>query len=190
VNVSERELIPAGIRIHVIKSPRGSYVRTPDGKFFAIRQSMSTTVDNARPVPIISHQSPLPPPPPPPPPSSSSLLDDLLYGMINKIKNLLLKFKGFLDPSPPPPSFSSLMNDLNDEIDLLISDINSNQSQPPPPPPTSTLFENFDSWHDDYYQQNDFYPDLFPNQSNMSVTSSNNNNNSIHEFTSNSLTFI
>ncbi len=71
----ERELIPAGIRIHLIKSPRGSYIRTPDGKFFAIRQSISTVVNNPKPMPMI----------PPPSPSSSSLLDELLFG--RKIKN-------------------------------------------------------------------------------------------------------
>jgi len=87
MNVSERELIPAGIRIHLIKSPRGSYIRTPDGKFFAIRQPISTMINNPKPMPII--------PQPPPPPSSSSLLDELLYGMINKIKESIVKILCF-----------------------------------------------------------------------------------------------
>ena len=69
MNGSEREVIPAGIRVHIIKSPRGSYIRTPDGRFFAIRQP--TTVNTIpKPVPII----------PPPPPSASNLLDELLFG--------------------------------------------------------------------------------------------------------------
>jgi len=73
MNASQPEFIPAGIRIHMIKSPRGSYIRTPDGKFFAIRQS--PVFDQPKPIPVI-------PPPPPPPPTSSSLLDDLLFGKI------------------------------------------------------------------------------------------------------------
>jgi hypothetical protein len=71
------------------------------------------------------------------------------------------------------------MNDLNDEIDLLIDETNSN------PPASSTASENFNSWHNDYFEQNDFYSDLFPNQLNMPVSS---NNNNTHELTSNSLT--
>ncbi len=77
MNASHPEFIPAGIRIHMIKSPRGSYIRTPDGKFFAIRQS--TMFDQPKPIPVIP---PPPPPLPPPPPTSSSLLDDLLFGKI------------------------------------------------------------------------------------------------------------
>ena len=66
----------------MIKSPRGSYIRTPDGKFFAIRQSSSTTLIQPKPVPVIP--SPPPPPPPPPPPQLpiSHFFDDLLLGLL------------------------------------------------------------------------------------------------------------
>ncbi len=77
MSAADRDIIPAGVRIHLIKSHRGSYIRTPDGKFYAIRQS-STTVNKPVSAP--------PPPRPLPPPSqpSSSLLDELLFGMIIK----------------------------------------------------------------------------------------------------------
>jgi hypothetical protein len=78
MNAFERELIPAGIRIHVVKSPRGSFIRAPDGRFFAIRQSISTMTNNPQPRLI----APQPPPPPPPPLPSFSLFDELLSGMI------------------------------------------------------------------------------------------------------------
>ncbi|CAF5143095.1 unnamed protein product, partial [Rotaria sp. Silwood1] len=32
MNGFERSIIPAGIKIHLIKSRQGSYIRTPDGK--------------------------------------------------------------------------------------------------------------------------------------------------------------
>ncbi len=70
---SEREHVPAGVRIHLIKASRGSYIRTPDGKFFAIRQSPSTMENNSK-------LSTMPPPPPPPPPSlSSNPIDQFLF---------------------------------------------------------------------------------------------------------------
>lgn len=79
------------------------------------------------------------------------------------------------------------MSDLNSEIDLLIDDKNPNSS---PSSSSASAFENLNSWHNDYFQQNDFYSDLFSNQSIMPPSSSNNNNNNnTHEFTSNSLTF-
>jgi len=81
------------------------------------------------------------------------------------------------------------MSDLNSEIDLLIDDKNPNSS-PPSSSSSASAFENLNSWHNDYFQQNDFYSDLFSNQSIMPPSSSNNNNNNnTHEFTSNSLTF-
>ncbi len=87
LNASEQEFIPAGIRIHLIKSPRGSYVRTPDGKFFAIRTP--ALFDQQKPMPVIS-APPRPPPPPPsvpkPTPSASSLLEDLLFGKIMLVR--------------------------------------------------------------------------------------------------------
>ena len=46
LSATEREHIPAGVRIHVIKGSRGSYIRTPDGKFFAIRQPPSIPSEN------------------------------------------------------------------------------------------------------------------------------------------------
>lgn len=97
MNVSQKQLIPAGVRVHLIKSPRGSYIRTPDGKFFAIRQPASTTINNPKPMPMMPEPPPplLPLPPPPPllplpPPPSSSLIDELLYGMRNKFKKSYL----------------------------------------------------------------------------------------------------
>ncbi|CAF3924332.1 unnamed protein product, partial [Rotaria sp. Silwood1] len=56
LNASEREVIPAGVRIHLIKASRGSYIRTPDGKFFAIRQSQTPSENGSK-------QPSIPPPP-------------------------------------------------------------------------------------------------------------------------------
>lgn len=83
------------------------------------------------------------------------------------------------------------MDDLNDEIDILIGDLNSTPPPPPPPLPSTSAsaFDDLNSWHNDYFQQNDLYSDLFPNQSIMSVSSNNSHNNNTHGFTSNSLTF-
>ncbi|CAF3333665.1 unnamed protein product [Rotaria sp. Silwood1] len=141
MNGFERSIIPAGIKIHLIKSRQGSYIRTPDGKFFAIRQSTSEII-NPKPIPI----APPPPQPPPPPPSSTSsydLLDQLLFD------SLLL-------PSTNPSS-SSLTNDLNDEIDLLFDDINIT------PPSSSSDYQNLNSWDSDCLCQNYFDSDLFSN---------------------------
>ncbi|CAF2309711.1 unnamed protein product [Rotaria sp. Silwood2] len=177
MNGYERSIIPAGIKIHLIKSGQGSYIRTPDGKFFAIRQSTSEII-NPKPLPIAPQPPPLPPPsPPPPPPSTSSydLLDDLLFD----------------SPFPPPtnPSSLSLTNDLNDEIDLLFDDLNFTS------PPSSSTCENINSWNNDYLQQNNFDSDLFSNYLNFSISSNNNNNdnnnnNSTNDFSSNLLTFM
>lgn len=84
LNMSDRQVIPAGIRVHFIKSPRGSFIRTPDGKFFAIRQSTPTVISDPKLMPRMSAAAPPPPPLPPPPAplsSSSRLLDELLYGI-------------------------------------------------------------------------------------------------------------
>jgi hypothetical protein len=79
MNAARSELIPAGVKVHFIKSTRGSYIRTPDGKFFAIRHSLSTALNTPKPI-LIAPQ----PPPPPPPPPISTLLDQLLYGIIKE----------------------------------------------------------------------------------------------------------
>ncbi|CAF3651610.1 unnamed protein product [Rotaria sordida] len=155
MNGFERGIIPAGVKVHLIKSHQGSYIRTPDGKFFAIRQSTSTEIMNPKSMPVA-----LPPPPPPlPPPSTSSydLLDELL-----------------LDSSSLPStnlSSSSLTDNLNDEIDLLFDDLNVTL------PPSSSTFENINLWDNDCFQQNNLDLDLFLNQSNISVSSNNINNN-------------
>lgn len=80
------------------------------------------------------------------------------------------------------------MNDLNDEIDLLINDNNSNllPKSEPIPSTTSTAFDDFNAWHNDFFSPNDIYSDLFPNSSIMTVPT---NNPNMHDFTSNSLTF-
>ncbi len=72
LNPLERELIPAGVRIHLIKGSRGSYIRTPDGKFFAIRHSPSTSGNGPK-------ISTIPPPPP-----SSNPIDQFLFSTIKK----------------------------------------------------------------------------------------------------------
>lgn len=70
LTASEREHIPAGVRIHLIKASRGSYIRTPDGKFFAIRQSSSILENNSK----LSAMSA--------PPSSSNPIDEFLFSKI------------------------------------------------------------------------------------------------------------
>ena len=80
INASQRERIDAGVRIHLIKSPRGSYIRTPDGKFFAVRQP-SSTLENASKMP----QMPPPTQPPPPPTLSNNPIDQFLYSNISLI---------------------------------------------------------------------------------------------------------
>ncbi|CAF4754787.1 unnamed protein product, partial [Rotaria sp. Silwood1] len=82
LNASEREVIPAGVRIHLIKASRGSYIRTPDGKFFAIRQSQTPSENGSK-------QPSIPPPPPPPllpvpPLPSSNPIDQYLFSNLNK----------------------------------------------------------------------------------------------------------
>ena len=82
MHIAEREIIPAGVRIHFISSPRGSFIRTPDGRFFAVRQMPVAQA----PKPI----APLPPPPPPPQPIqstpslSSNFFDDLFSSKKSK----------------------------------------------------------------------------------------------------------
>ncbi|CAF1412645.1 unnamed protein product [Adineta steineri] len=163
MNSFDRQSIPAGVKIHLIKSPRGLNIRTPDGRIFSIRQSSAQTVmNNSQSSPI----APPPPPPPPPPvlpqPSTSNLLFDL--------------------PSFPYPS--SLTNDFNISTDLLNDDLDLN---PPSTSSSSSAFDSLKSWQNDYLQNLDFFSDLFPNQPNMSLSPENNNN--INDFTSSSLTF-
>ncbi|CAF4410524.1 unnamed protein product, partial [Rotaria socialis] len=161
----ERSVIPAGIRIHLIKSPSGAYIRTPDGRFFSIRQSISTAITNPKPLQIAT-QSLLTPPPPPP--SSYDFLNQLISNT----------------PLLPPSDISSMPvgNDLNDEIDDLLDDKTFTL------PSSSSTSENLNPWNINYFQQNNFDLNLFPSQSNSSVSS--NNNNSTNDFTSNLLTFI
>ncbi len=75
INASQREHIDAGVRIHLIKSTRGSYIRTPNGKFFAIRQPLSTP-ENASKMP-----------PPAAPSVSNNPIDQFLFS------NILLSVK-------------------------------------------------------------------------------------------------
>jgi hypothetical protein len=187
LNATERERIPAGVRIHIVKASRGSYIRTPDGKFFAIRQSLSA-FENGSKQPSMLPPAPPPPPPPPPPPSSSNALDQFLFGKLIKVEEI--KLIKCLDPSFTPPS-SSLMNDmnnLNDEIDLLIGETSSNS-----PSRSSSAVENLSSWQNDYFQQNHFYPNFFPTNSTLSMSSPSTNidtDNSTNHFASNTLTFM
>jgi len=83
LNASERERIPAGVRIHLIKASRGSYIRTPDGKFFAIRHSSSTSENNSKMSTM----------PPPPLPSSSNPIDQFLFSKIKKRKKRIKQIK-------------------------------------------------------------------------------------------------
>ncbi|CAF0777005.1 unnamed protein product [Adineta steineri] len=167
LNATERERIPAGVRIHLIKGSRGSYIRAPDGKFFAIRPSLSLSENHPK-------RSAMPPPPPPSLSLSSNPLDQFLF-----------------NSSPIQPSTSSLMNDinnLNDEIDLLVDDTSSN-----PPSSSSSAFDDLSSWQNDYFQRQNFYPDFFPNGSTLSMLSPSTNidtDNSTNSFTSNPLTFM
>ncbi|CAM4935936.1 unnamed protein product [Rotaria socialis] len=162
LNPSERELIPAGVNIHLIKASRGSYIRTPDGKFFAIRQTQTPSTNGSKILPM-------PPPaiPPPPPPS--------LRSFSNPIDQYLFDSSHMLSSTSLP------MNDthnLTDEIDLLVDETSSNTSGTPLAPLLSTsssAFENLSSWHNDYFQQNNFYSDFFPNDSTLAMLSSSNN---------------
>lgn len=58
------------------------------------------------------------------------------------------------------------MNSLDEEIDLLIDDTLSNPSS------TSSAFENLSSWHNDYFQNNNFYPNFFPTDVSLPMLSS------------------
>jgi hypothetical protein len=186
LNASQRERIPAGVRIHLIKSSRGSYIRTPDGKFFAIRHLPSTSQHGLK-------LSSMPPPPP-----SSNPIDQFLFGKFKKKQhNFLFLFEYNLDGSSMSslPSTPSLMNDLNDEIDLLIDDTSSSNPplHHPPPPPPSSAFEDLSSWHNDYFQQRNFFSDFFPTNSTLPMLSPSTNidtDNSTNNFTSNALTFM
>ncbi|CAF3670750.1 unnamed protein product [Rotaria sordida] len=181
LNASEREIIPTGVRIHLIKASRGSYIRTPDGKFFAIRQSQTISENGSKQA---SMPPPHPPPPLPPQPPSSNPIDQYLFGN--------------LDSSHMSPATSSLLNDMNtltNEIDLLIDETSSNSAPPHPPllPSSSSAFENLASWHNDYFRQNNFYSDFFSNDSTLPLLSSSTNidtDNSTNNFTSNALTFM
>ncbi|CAF0786043.1 unnamed protein product [Adineta ricciae] len=180
LSATEREHIPAGVRIHVIKGSRGSYIRTPDGKFFAIRQPPSAPSENG---PNPSQMTP--------PTLSPSLPPNPMNRYLH-------------NPSSMTPSTSSFMNDLidlNDEIDLLIDDTppNSTSTSFPPVPHSSaqssstSAFEDLSSWHNDYFQQNNFYPDFFPNNSNLSTLLSSANietDNNTNNYPSNALTFM
>ncbi len=89
INASERKPIPAGVRIHLIQASRGSYIRTPDGKFFAVRQSSSISENNSK----ISTM------PPPPPSLSANPIDQFLFSKILKStndQNLILFYFRFL----------------------------------------------------------------------------------------------
>ncbi|UJR22850.1 hypothetical protein I4U23_025879 [Adineta vaga] len=182
LNATERELIPSGVRIHVIKGSRGSYIRTPDGKFFAVRQPSSLISGNDRKLPTML-------PPHRHPTLASNPIDQYLF-----------------NPSPPiQSSTSSLMNDMNDmidlnnEIDLLIDDTPPNSTlapvsfQPSQTSSSSSAFDDLSSWHSDYFQQPNFYSDFFPNNSSLSMLSPSTNidtDNSTNGFTSNALTFM
>lgn len=82
LNQTEREHIPAGVRIHLIKASRGSYIRTPDGKFFAIRSSQIPSENNNN----NTHPKFLPMPPPTSSSSSLNPIDQFLFG---KAENFL-----------------------------------------------------------------------------------------------------
>ncbi len=85
-----------------------------------------------------------------------------------------------------PSSTSTFMNNLDDEIDLLIGETSSN--------PSSSAFENLSSWHNDYFQQRNFYPNFFPTDTTLPMLSSSSTNidtdSNTNNFTSNALTFM
>jgi hypothetical protein len=84
------------------------------------------------------------------------------------------------------PSTSAFINHLDDEIDLFADESSSN--------PSSSAFENLSSWHNDYFQQRNFYPNYFPADPSLpmlsSTTTNIDNDNSTNTFTSNALTFM
>jgi len=86
------------------------------------------------------------------------------------------------------------VHNFHDEIDLLIDDTPSNPPRPlPPSSSSSSAFENLSSWHNDYFQQPNFYSDFFPTDSTLSMLSPPTNidtDNSTNSFTSNALTFM
>jgi hypothetical protein len=89
-----------------------------------------------------------------------------------------------------PPSTSAFMNNLDDEIDLLIDETSSNPSSSS----SSSAFENLSSWHNGYFQQNQFYPNFFPTDNTLPMLSSSSTNidvdNSNNSFSTNALTFM
>jgi len=174
LSATDREQIPAGVRIHVIKSDRGSYIRTPDGKFYAIRQnSTNNTQSNVK-----GSTEPRPPPPLPPSQLSSNPIDQFLF-----------------DPSALGATSSNFFSNLDDEINLLIDDHNSQPLPPPPPPPSSSsssssAFENLSTWHNDYFQQPNFYQNnFFPNNSSLTTTNLESDNNPTN-YSSNAVSFM
>lgn len=176
MNGFERAVIPAGVRIHVIKSLNGSYIRTPDGKFFGIRQSPSSMMNNPVSTPPAPQPMPPPPPPPPPPaplePSTSSstydLLDEILSGkMISSENEIFIQICIFLDLSSIPssdPSSTPVKSDLSNEIDDLLDDTSLLS------PSSTSVFDNLNSWSTDFFQQDNFDLNLFPDQFDTSVS--------------------
>jgi hypothetical protein len=89
------------------------------------------------------------------------------------------------------PATSAFISHLDDEIDLFADDSSSNPSVSS----SSSAFENLSAWHNDYFQQRNFYPNYFPADSTLPVLSSAtttniDNDNSANTFTSNALTFM
>lgn len=166
MNSFERQIIPANTRIHLIKSSRGTYIRTPDGKFFAIRKLPASFISQPKPMPVV-------PPPPPPPPlpqlPSLDLLDNLFSSsrMSSEVHRSLWNVLDFL---PIFPDSSSLMNEneFNDEIDMLLFDDPPTSAVPP-----SSTANNLHAWQNDYLQSNSFYPNMFVNASNSNQYVSN-----------------
>ena len=131
----------------MIQGSRGSYIRTADGKFFAIRQPTTDAANSSQTFmpmqsPAQITQPPLLPQNPMNPPIFGKILDVPFSSCFN------LRFL-FLDLSPSiESSTSSLLNDINhlsDEIDLLVDDTSST--------PSNSAFDNLSSWHDGYFLQ-------------------------------------
>ena len=91
------------------------------------------------------------------------------------------------------PATSDFMSHLDDEINLF-ADVPS--VNPSPSSSSSSAFENLSTWHNEYFQQRNFYPNYFPTDSSHPVLSSAatttniDNDNSANTFTSNALTFM
>ncbi|CAF0909875.1 unnamed protein product [Didymodactylos carnosus] len=150
VDATKREIIPANTQIHFIQTPRGSYIRTPEGKFFAIRLTPNTDEQEQRR------------------PSSNTLFGDA-FDSVSTISSSPSSSSSGLPQSsatntlltkpPLPPSFSDRtvdplffpyntpLIDLNEDDDLNFIDNSQTGSTN-----VDSAFDSLSSWQNNFFQ--------------------------------------